>query len=167
MRPFRIILALLALAALALAGCTSGSGTHPAAAPAQPAQVATSTTSTTRPITTTTTRTTATPTTTPRPPRSPRPFPGIWDITTWQQAREVQEAVDNGHQPWRCGPDQLVSLYAQEVLHVVRPVLRRIDPSTFEVTESGRRMIATVKVTQPIKRDGNCDIWVITGATRS
>jgi hypothetical protein len=40
------------------------------------------------------------------------PFPGIRDIRTWEQVREVQQAVDNGHQPWRCGPETLVALYA-------------------------------------------------------
>jgi hypothetical protein len=94
------------------------------------------------------------------------PFPGIWDIRTWQQAREVQEAVDNGHQPWRCGPQTLVTLYAQQVLHVVQPVIRRVDVSTFTVTTPGHGVIATVKVTQPFPRR-TCGIWVITKVTRS
>jgi hypothetical protein len=100
----------------------------------------------------------------PSPP-SP-PFPGIWDIRTWQQAREVQEAVDNGHQPWRCGADTLVTLYAQQVLHVVQPVVRRVDASTYTVTSPGQGVIATVTVTQPV-RQGTCGIWVITKVTRS
>lgn len=94
------------------------------------------------------------------------PFPGIWDIRTWQQAREVQEAVDNGHQPWRCGPETLVALYAQQVLHVMQSVVRRVDASTFNVTTPGQGVIATVYVTQPV-RQGTCGIWVITKVTRS
>ena len=315
MRPFRIIFALLALAALALVGCTSRSGTHPAAAPASPALAGTPTTSTTtRPSTV------ATPTTTPAArqvsPRSPGPltwstgprvtaqtdpaaqltgfrtaehatfdrvvfqfrgrvpgydvryvpavtqdpsdrpiplqgraflqvvlrhastspgpgggpipsfvdtvttsfpslkqvkaagdfehylsfgigldhrvgfrvvtrtdpsrvvidvahsptpsplFPGIWDTTTWQQARELQEAVDNGHQPWRCGPETLVTLYAQQVLRVVQPVVHRIDASTFSVAKPGQGVIATVGVTQPVRQEA-CGIWVITRVTAS
>jgi hypothetical protein len=89
------------------------------------------------------------------------PFPGIWDIRTWQQARQLQDAVDNGHQPWRCGPDTLVTLYAQQVLHVAQPVVRRVDPVTFSVTSPGQGLIVTVTVTQPI-RHGTCGIWVIT-----
>ncbi len=146
MRPVRIIFALLALAALTLVGCTSRSSTHPATAAASPAPKGSPTASSTAP------RVTAT------------PFPGIWDIRTWQQARRLQDGVDNGHQPWRCGPDRLVTLYAQQILHVAQPVVRRVDPVTFSVTRPGQGLIATVTVTQPI-RQGNCGIWVITNVT--
>src|SRR6266536_828220 len=94
------------------------------------------------------------------------PFPGIWDVRTWQQARELQEAVENGHQPWRCGPDTLVTLYAQQVLHVVQPVVRRVDTSTFTVTKPGQGVVATISVTQPFK-GRTCGIWVITKVIRS
>jgi hypothetical protein len=94
------------------------------------------------------------------------PFPGIWDIRTWEQAREIQEAVDNGHQPWRCNPETLVALYAQQVLHVAQPIVRRVDASTFKVTTPGQGVIATVNVTQPFKQR-TCAIWVITTVTRS
>jgi hypothetical protein len=154
MRPVRIILALLALAALALVGCTSRSSTHPAPVSTPAASP------TTRPLTAVTT-----PPSSSRSPdptaRSTPPFPGIWDIRTWEQARQLQDAVDNGHQPWRCGPDRLVTLYAQQVLHVAQPVVRRVDPVTFSVTSPGQGLIATVTVTQPI-RHGTCGIWVIT-----
>ncbi len=162
MRPVRSIFALLALAALMLVGCTSRSSTHPVAA-ASPAPVGTPTaSSTTRPLTR------ATPAATPARPRptTATPFPGIWDIRTWQQARQLQDAVDNGHQPWRCGPDRLVTLYAQQVLHVAQPVVRRVDPVTFSVTRPGQGLIATVTVAQPI-RHGSCGIWVITTVTPS
>jgi hypothetical protein len=160
MRPVRIILALLALAALALVGCTSRSSTHPAPVSTPAASP------TTRPLTAATTPPSSSrspdPTARSTPPQVPAtPFPGIWDIHTWQQARQLQDAVDNGHQPWRCGPDTLVTLYAQQVLHVAQPVVRRVDPVTFSVTSPGQGLIATVTVTQPI-RHGTCGIWVIT-----
>ena len=44
------------------------------------------------------------------------PFPGIWDTRTWQQARELQQAVDDGHQPWRTSPTDSVMPYAIDVL---------------------------------------------------
>jgi hypothetical protein len=163
MRQVRIILALLATAALLLVGCTSRSSTRPAPV-AAPAAFPT-----TRPLTAASTPTSSQPS--PRSPdptarstpsRDPAtPFPGIWDVRTWQQARALQDAVDNGHQPWRCGPDTLVSLYAQQVLHVAQPVVHRIDAVTFSVTRPGQGLIATVTVTQPI-RQGTCGIWVIT-----
>jgi hypothetical protein len=96
----------------------------------------------------------------------PSPFPGIWDVRTWQQASELQVAVDNGHQPWRCGPDTLVRLYAQQVLHVAQPLVHRIDASRFSVTKPGRGVVATVTVTQPFARKP-CGVWVVTKVTRS
>jgi hypothetical protein len=96
----------------------------------------------------------------------PSPFPGIWDVRTWQQAWELQVAVDNGHQPWRCGPDTLVRLYAQQVLHVAQPLVRRIDASRFSVTKPGHGVVATVTVTQPFERKP-CGVWVVTKVARS
>lgn len=94
------------------------------------------------------------------------PFPGIWDVHTWAQARELQDAVEQGHQPWRCGPDQLVTLYAQQVLHLTQPVVRRVDASTFTVATPGRGVVATISVTQPFT-GRTCGIWVITSVTKS
>jgi hypothetical protein len=97
---------------------------------------------------------------------TPSPFPGIWDVGTWEQARELQDAVENGHQPWRCGPDRLVTLYAEQVLHLEQPVVRRVDALTFAVTKPGHGVVATISVTQPFK-GRTCGIWVITSVTRS
>jgi hypothetical protein len=88
-------------------------------------------------------------------------FPGIWDIRTWAQAWEVQQAVDNGHQPWRTSPTQSVVPYAIDVLGVARPTVRLVDPHTVEVSKPGAGLVATVQVTQPVtQRPGG--IWVIT-----
>jgi hypothetical protein len=94
------------------------------------------------------------------------PFPGIWDVHTWQEARELQDAVDQGHQPWRCGPDRLVALYAQQVLHLPQPVVRRVDGSTFTVATPGRGVVAIISVIQPF-RGRSCGIWVITDVTKT
>jgi hypothetical protein len=59
-----------------------------------------------------------------------------------------------------------VTLYAQQVLHVAQPIVRRVDASTVNVTTPGQRVIATVNVTQPFKQR-TCAIWVITTVTRS
>lgn len=94
------------------------------------------------------------------------PFPGIWDVRTWQEARELQDAVEQGHQPWRCGPDRLVTLYAEQVLHLAQPVVRRVDARTFTVATPGRGVVATISVTQPFT-GRPCGIWVITGVSKS
>jgi Protein of unknown function (DUF4232) len=100
------------------------------------------------------------------PPAPSPPFPGIWDVRTWEEARKLQDAVENGHQPWRCGPDRLVALYAEQVLQVAEPVIRRVDASTFTVTGPGDGVVATISVTQPFKGKP-CGIWVITSVTNS
>ena len=100
------------------------------------------------------------------PPAPSPPFPGIWDVRTWEQAHKLQDAVDNGHQPWRCGPDRLVALYAEQVLGVAEPVIHRVDTSAFTVTRPGDGVVATISLTQPFKGKP-CGIWVITSVTTS
>ena len=98
------------------------------------------------------------------PPAPSPPFPGIWDVHTWEQAQELQDAVENGHQPWRCGPDQLVAMYAEQVLGTAELVIHRVDASAFTVTRPGDGVVVTISVTQPFKGKP-CGIWVITGVT--
>ncbi|HKF00400.1 MAG TPA: hypothetical protein VKG45_15900 [Actinomycetes bacterium] len=94
-----------------------------------------------------------------------RPFPGIWDIRTWEQARAVQRAVDAGHQPWRTSPARLVRLYAQQVLGIAEPVVAAAAPDTFTVARPGAGTVATVRVAQPLAR-GPGGIWVVTRVVR-
>jgi hypothetical protein len=92
-------------------------------------------------------------------------FPGIWDIRTWEQAWEIQEAVDNGHQPWRASPTDVVVPYAISVLGVAQPIVRLVDADTVEVSKPGSGVVATVHVAQPVThRPGG--IWVITKVDR-
>lgn len=42
-------------------------------------------------------------------------FPAFWDVTTLEEAREVQEAVDEGHQPWRLDPASVAERFAQDL----------------------------------------------------
>jgi hypothetical protein len=98
----------------------------------------------------------------------PARFPGIWEIRTWQAAFALQDAVDNGHQPWRTSAVQVVTVYAQTVLlpGPQHPIVRRIDPHSVEVSTPGGKVIATVQVTQPV-RQGSGGIWVITRVDRA
>ncbi len=100
-------------------------------------------------------------------PTPPRPFPGIWDIRTWAQARAVQQAVDDGHQPWRTDPAQVVAAYTRAVLlpGSAQPLVRQVGPHTFQVRKPGGEVIATVQVTQPL-RQGPGGIWVVTHVDR-
>jgi hypothetical protein len=100
---------------------------------------------------------------------SPAPrFPGIWEIRTWEAAYALQDAVDNGHQPWRTSAVYVVTVYAELVLlpGPEHPIVRQVDPHTFEVSTPGGKVIATVQVTQPV-RQGPGGIWVITRVDRT
>jgi len=101
-----------------------------------------------------------TPATKPSPPAVPtKPYPGI--TGTWQDAYMLQQAVDNGHQPWQTDPAEVVRAYAQGLAPTsVAPVVRAAGWHTYTVLKNAK-VIATVKVTQPI-RQGLGGIWVIT-----
>ncbi len=95
------------------------------------------------------------------------PFPGIWDVRTWDEAFELQAALDDGHQPWRCSAAGLVTRYVQQVLlpGSTKPVVEQVGPRTFQVREPGSGVTATVRLAQPVNQ-GPCGLWVITGVDR-
>jgi len=82
-------------------------------------------------------------------------FPGI-DITSWQEYWQLQYAWNNGHQPWRASPIQVVEAWARQ--WGTTPVVRQVDANTFKVTEPSGR-IDTVTGIRPVTVPGP---WVIT-----
>ena len=114
MRPIRTITPLtlaLGLVALALAGCQRPSDptTTPVSTPTPVERVAPATT----PIR-------HTPPTRPAPKPTPDPEPvtivGLWPVKTLAQARELQDSVDAGHQPWRLSAWMVSTAYAETEL---------------------------------------------------
>jgi hypothetical protein len=87
-------------------------------------------------------------------------FPGIWDITSWQQYWEAQYAWNNGHQPWLSSPAMVVEAWYRGRWHTA-PVIRQVSAGTFQVTEPGGR-VDTVTGTRPVTVPGP---WVITKIT--
>jgi hypothetical protein len=89
-------------------------------------------------------------------------FPGIWDITSWQQFWQVQTAVENGHQPWLVSPALVVRAWAYTFSS--QPTIRRTGPDTFEVTDPTAPVkpgMAIVSGTRPVTT-GQARLWVIT-----
>ncbi len=84
-------------------------------------------------------------------------FPGIWDITSWQDYWAVQYAWNNGHQPWRGSPEMVVEAWARGRWHT-EPDIDPVNANTFRVTEPGGR-VDTVTGTVPVTVPGP---WVIT-----
>jgi hypothetical protein len=87
-------------------------------------------------------------------------FPGIWDITSWQQYWGRQYSWSNGHQPWLSNPAMVVEAWARSRWHTA-PVMRQVSADTFQVTEPDGR-IDTVTGTRPVTVPGP---WVITKIT--
>ena len=84
-------------------------------------------------------------------------FPGIWDITNWQQYWKSQYAWDNGHQPWLSNPAMVVEAWSRSRWHTT-PVVRQAGAGTFQVTEPDGR-VDTVSGMRPVTVPGP---WVIT-----
>ena len=91
-------------------------------------------------------------------------FPGIWDITSWQQYREAQAAVEQGHQPWLLDPVSVVQAWAAR--WAVNLPVRKLAADTYRVAEPGTHVAYTIRGTRP-DPTGPAPIWVITQITRS
>jgi hypothetical protein len=161
MRPIRTIAPLaLGLVALAVAGCQSrpDQPTTPAPTPIERAA----------PPTTAPARQARPPS---RPPVSttpkPKPAPeseavvGLWPVRTPEQARELQDRADAGHQPWLLSPELVSTSYAASELGLYQPVARRVGPNAYEVGATGSEWATKLYLAQPV-RQGAGGIWVIT-----
>lgn len=82
----------------------------------------------------------------------------LWPDVTPQQAAAAQAAADQGHQPWRLDPAQVVTAYATAVLRWSAPVVRPAGPSAFRVVEPATGRERTLQVTQPV-RQGRGGVW--------
>ena len=104
MRPIRTIAPVaLGLVALAVAGCQRPSDPTTAAAPT-PTRVVQVAPTPTHP---------ATPSTSPAPDPRPETIVGLWPVKTLAQARELQDGVDAGHQPWLLSAESVAVAYAR------------------------------------------------------
>jgi hypothetical protein len=156
MRPIRTLAPLtLGLVVLAVAGCQRPSDPMTTTAPTP--------TTVERTITTTSTDD---PTPPPTPVPEPTPDPGsetivgLWPVKTLAQARELQDSVDAGHQPWRLSAWMVARAYAETELHLFGPFVEQVGPAAYQVRSHNGEWEATVYLAQPVRHtDG---IWVVT-----
>lgn len=156
MRPIRTLAPLaLGLVALTVAGCQR---------PSDPMTTAS-------PTPTTVERTIATTPTgqpTPRPTAAPKPAPdprletivGLWPVKSLAQARELQDSVDAGHQPWLLSAESVSIAYAQGELHLFAPYAQRVGPAAYQVRSHHGEWEATLYLAQPVRHDNG--VWVVT-----
>jgi hypothetical protein len=161
MRPIRTIAPLaLGLVALAVAGCQRPSDptTAPAKPPSRVEQVAPTTTPThpARPPT----RPPASPAPKPAPEPRPGTIVGLWPVKTLAQARELQDSVDAGHQPWLLSPAQVSVDYATTELDLFAPFVERVGPAAYQVRSHNGEWEATLYLAQPVRHTNG--VWVVT-----
>jgi hypothetical protein len=157
MRPIRTLAPLaLGLAILAVAGCQRPSDPTTTAAPT-PTHVG-------RAAPTTTPTRHDTPPTRPAPKPTPEPgsetIVGLWPIKTLAQARELQDSVDAGHQPWLLSAESVSTAYAQGELHLFAPYTQQVGPGAYQVRSHHGEWEATLYLAQPVRHDNG--VWVVT-----
>jgi hypothetical protein len=154
MRPIRALAPLaIGLVALALAGCQRPSDPTTTTAPT-PTQIGQ-----------------AAPTRHAAPPSrrtgpAPKPDPtsetivGLWPVKTLAQARELQDSVDAGHQPWLLSAESVSLAYAQGELHLFAPYAEQVGPGVYQVRSHHGEWAATLYLAQPVRHDNG--VWVVT-----
>jgi hypothetical protein len=159
MRPIRTIIPLaVGLAALAVAGCQSRPDQPTTTVPTQVERAA--------PITTPTRHVTPPnrPPTSPAPKPAPDPRPqiivGLWPVKTLAQARELQDSVDAGHQPWLLSPELVSTAYAKDELDLFGPFVEQVGPAAYQVRSHHGEWEATLYLAQPVRHDNG--VWVVT-----
>jgi hypothetical protein len=151
MRPIRTIAPLaIGLVALALAGCQR---------PGDPTTTATPTpTSVEQAIPGTTPTRHADPA--PKPDSTSETIVGLWPVKTLAQARELQDSVDAGHQPWLLSAESVSIAYAQGELHLFAPYAEQVGPGAYQVRSHHGEWEATLYLAQPVRHDNG--VWVVT-----
>ena len=84
----------------------------------------------------------------------------LWPVKTLAQARELQDSVDAGHQPWRLSAESVALVYAQGELNLFAPYAERVGPGAYQVRSHHGEWEATVYLAQPVRHDNG--IWVVT-----
>jgi hypothetical protein len=77
----------------------------------------------------------------PAPKPTPDPIVGLWPVRTLTQARELQDSVDAGHQPWLLSAESVSTAYAQGELGLFGSYVEQVGPAAYQVrsiTASGR-----------------------------
>jgi hypothetical protein len=85
---------------------------------------------------------------------------GLWPVKTLAQARELQDGVDAGHQPWLLSPEQVSIAYATAELGLFGPFAERVGPAAYQVRSHHGEWEATLYLAQPVRHTNG--VWVVT-----
>jgi len=84
---------------------------------------------------------------------------------TPDQEAELQQAVDQGHQPWRLDPAAVAQSFAAARFGWAGATAAPTDADTVEVTDLASGAKASLEEAQPV-RQGAGGIWVVVSGTR-
>jgi hypothetical protein len=87
----------------------------------------------------------------------------LWPMTSVAQAREVQQATKDGHQPWTLDGQQVATTYTQHVLGWPRASIKRLAGHVFQATAGAQ--VAIITLTQPLGRPDT--VWAVASVIRS
>jgi hypothetical protein len=90
--------------------------------------------------------------------------PGGEDLTA-DQAAQLQQDVDAGHQPWRLDEIAVAEAFVAGRLGWTDVDARLTDPQTVEVANRPDGATVTLQLQQPV-REGPDGIWVVTAGAR-
>ena len=104
----------------------------------------------------------------PNRPTDPAPTPdpgsettiGLWPVKTLAQARELQNSVDAGHEPWLLSAESVSIAYAQGELHLFAPYAQQVGSGAYQVRSHHGEWEATLYLAQPVRHDNG--VWVVT-----
>jgi hypothetical protein len=156
----RMVVAIL-LAAL-LAGCgSSGGGT---ASPASSSTTSAPTTSPTARLPASHSNPESSATVAPATgnPTAPAGTPIAAESIDAHQAADLQQEVDNGHQPWRTDVAGVADAFVRGHLGWDDSDVALADPHTAEVTHPADGRMVSLQLRQPV-REGAGGIWVVVG----
>ena len=100
------------------------------------------------------------------PAQAPRTF--VWPARSLAEARRLQVAAFEGHQPWWLpGTAESMSIgYAQRVLGWPNPELRRITPTVYQLRRPGTEDRVVLTLTQPVCPGNPRGLWNVADTAR-
>lgn len=98
-----------------------------------------------------------------RPPAGDVPAPGTTitgENISAEHAADLQEEVDEGHEPWRLDQSSVATVFTSHRLGWADVEIALDDPHTVQVTEKASEHVISLQMRQPV-REGETGIWVV------
>jgi hypothetical protein len=87
----------------------------------------------------------------------------LWPMTSVAQAREMQQATKDGHQPWTLSAQQVATSYTHHLLGWPQASIERLAEHVFQATAGAQ--VAIITLTQPLGRPGT--VWAVASVVQS